>query len=105
LGNEELRNIAPHHFDFFRVGANHHAFLHKQRAGGSDFCVTVFDLFHNAEAARSNVGKTGNMTQMGNANAKFDGGVKNAGASWRLDVGTVNSDRNVLFHNTPHQVT
>jgi hypothetical protein len=91
LSNEEFRNIAPHHFDFFRVGADHHAFLYKQRAGRRDFFVTIPDMFHNAEAACSHVGKTGNVAQMGNANTKFDSGVEDAGASWRLDLGSVNS--------------
>jgi hypothetical protein len=36
LSNKQFRDVAPELLDFLRVGADHHAFLRRQCAGGGN---------------------------------------------------------------------
>jgi hypothetical protein len=105
LGNEQLGNVSPQSPDFFTVAPDHHPFFHTKSARGGDFRPAVLYMFDNAQPTGANIGKAGNMAQVGDTDSVFNGCIKHACPSRSTHVGTINDHSYILYHGTPLYLT
>jgi hypothetical protein len=98
LRYQQLRKVAAQVPYPLCAGQYHHAFLHIQGAGSSDVGAPIDHVLDNAQPARADIGKIGDMTQVGNTEAIFDGSIEDIGPFDCVNDSPIYANVDVLQH-------
>jgi hypothetical protein len=96
--NQQFRNVAAQSYDLFRIAPDDHAFLYAKGAGCGDFGVAIYNVFHNAKPAGTDILHIRHTAQVGNADAGIKGRIQHAGSFGGFNGHSVDIDIHILSH-------